>query len=233
MESEVFSAVKPCVKCGAQSRDKRGGCKLCAAARQKARFCPRKLVQGVGVSTEGVYCRSTVDGGNTKEYDVWQKMLERCYNEKIHEKCPTYAGCSVSEDFKNFQFFAAWANKQVGWGRSGWHIDKDILVRGNRVYSAENCVFVPQEVNTLLTLRGAKRSPCGIGVTHWRGGRFVAQGSFGHGRVHLGLFSTPDAAFAAYKTAKEIHIKSVANLYRHAIDDRAYQALMNYQILTD
>ena len=40
--------------------------------------------------------------------------------------------------------------------------------------------------------------------------------------------------FNAYKTAKEIYIKELANKWKGKIDDRAYEALMNYAVeITD
>lgn len=32
----------------------------------------------------------------------------------------------------------------------GWHLDKDILLKGNKVYSPETCAFVPAKINSLL-----------------------------------------------------------------------------------
>ena len=54
------------------------------------------------------------------------------------------------------------------------------------------------------------------------------------GSEHLGLFNTEIEAFNAYKTAKEAFVKEQANKWKGKIDDRAYNALMNYQVeITD
>ena len=53
-------------------------------------------------------------------------------------------------------------------------------------------------------------------------------------REHLGYFKTEVEAFNAYKTAKESFIKEQANKWKGKIDNRAYNALMNYQVeITD
>ena len=52
--------------------------------------------------------------------------------------------------------------------------------------------------------------------------------------VRLGFYSTEIEAFNAYKQAKEVHIKNMANKWKGQIDDRAYNALMNYKVeITD
>ena len=49
----------------------------------------------------------------------------------------------------------------------------------------------------------------------------------------VGVFNTELEAFNAYKTAKEIYIKELANKWDGKIDDRAYNALMNYTVDID
>lgn len=93
-----------------------------------------RLVGGVGVYVKGKYS-CTSGGVTTKEYAIWQRLIQRAYNYEFHKRSPTYVGCSMSENFKNFQFFAEWCNGQVGFGNKGWHLDKDILLKGNKEYS--------------------------------------------------------------------------------------------------
>ena len=52
--------------------------------------------------------------------------------------------------------------------------------------------------------------------------------------IHLGYFSKPDEAFNAYKEAKEVYIKSLAEKWKDKIDPRVYEALMKYRVeITD
>ena len=64
---------------------------------------------------------------------------------------------------------------------------------------------------------------------------FVAQVSRNKGgSEYLGLFNTEIEAFNAYKEAKESFIKEQADKWKSQIDDRAYEALMNYTVeITD
>lgn len=86
----------------------------------------------------------------------------------------------------------------------GKHLDKDILVKGNKIYSPNACVFVPANVNSLLTDCAAARGEYLIGCNwHKSTGNFIAQCNDGNGKqVHLGLFASELAAHQAWKTYK-------------------------------
>ena len=77
-------------------------------------------------------------------------MLLRCYDKEVKMKQPTYIECSASENFKFLEYFSKWCNKQIGFKNNNWQLDKDILVKGNKIYSEETCCFVPHEINNLL-----------------------------------------------------------------------------------
>ena len=191
-------------------------------------------VYGVGVV--GTKYPTTISGRNTKEYGLWQNMLTRCYNDTYKNKQPTYIGCEVSNNFKSYEYFYEWCQNQIGFNNEGWHLDKDLLIKGNKVYSESTCVFLPNEINSLLTRREALRGKHLIGV-YWRNTKkaFVAQVNKNKGKSeHLGYFKTELEAYNAYKVAKEAFVKEQANKWKGKIDLRAYEALMNYTVeITD
>jgi hypothetical protein len=194
----------------------------------------RGIVYGVGTCTPGKYEITNPDGSLTRERCMWKGMLERCYSAKYQAKKPTYAGCTVSAEFLDFQTFMLWAEKQVGFNEFGFRLDKDILVRGNKVYSAETCCFVPHEVNSLFVKKDANRGEYPVGVTfNKRLKKFVAQLSVDGQRLHLGCFGTAEWAFAVYKGVKQGHIQAMAKRYRGVIDPRVYDALMVYEVRED
>lgn len=198
-----------------------------------------KLVCGVGISEKGEFKRTVLVGSKqveTREYKLWRNMLQRCYSEKLHRKHPTYAGCTVSDDFKYFQRFAKWCQLQVGFGLDGYHLDKDVLLKGNKLYSEETCVFVPSNINLLLIKRHARRGEYPIGVNWYElDQKYRASCSEGGGKSkHLGYFTTPEAAFLVYKAFKETLIKRLAQEYYGIIDHRVYEALLAYEVnITD
>jgi hypothetical protein len=186
-------------------------------------------VYGIGYIGIGTYKRHIGTKG-TKEYKTWQGMLERCYSDKLQAKYPTYQGCSVDKRWHNFQVFAKWfENNYVG----GWELDKDILIKGNKIYSPETCCFVPHEVNILFIKRDKLRGNLPIGVIK-KGDKFASRLSIKSIKEYLGTFNTSEEAFQAYKIAKELRIKELANKYKDQITEACYQALINYKIeITD
>ena len=167
-------------------------------------------------------------------------MLVRCYSDNSKKRRPTYEGCEVSNNFKSYEYFYEWCNKQVGFGVDGWQLDKDLLtkgdIKGNKVYSEDSCVFIPTEINSLLVKRENMRGKYLIGVCWSKtANAFVSRVSRNKGmQEHLGLFKTEIEAFNTYKTAKEAFVKEQANKWKSQIDERAYEALMNYTVeITD
>ena len=190
-------------------------------------------VYGIGIT--GTKYQTKVSGVLTKEYILWKHMLERCYSDALKKRKPTYEGCEVSDNFKNYEYFYEWCHKQIGFGIEGFELDKDLLIKGNKVYSESTCVFIPAEINSLLTKRCASRGEYSIGVCwHKRDKAFVATINKNKGRSeYLGYFNTELEAFKAYKKAKEVFVKEQANKWKSHIDERAYNALMNYTVNID
>ena len=189
-----------------------------------------------GAGILGTKYPSKVNGVNTKEYEIWCNMLRRCYSDSFKKKQPTYEGCEVGDKFKSYEYFYEWCHIQIGFANKDWQLDKDLLIKGNKVYNESTCVFIPKDINSLLTKSAASRGEYLIGVS-WCNTKkaFVARVSRNKGcSEHLGSFNTELEAFHAYKEAKESFVKEQANKWKGKIDERAYEALMNYQVeITD
>ena len=191
-------------------------------------------VYGIGVL--GVKYPSKINGVLTKECALWRDMLKRCYSDAYQKKYPTYEGCEVSDNFKNYEYFYEWCHNQIGFGIEGFELDKDLLIKGNKVYSENTCVFLPNEINSLLVKREALRGKHLIGVCWSNTNKaFVAQVRINKGKQeYLGCFKTELEAFNAYKKAKESFVKEQAEKWKDKIDERVYKALMNYEVsITD
>jgi len=167
--------------------------------------------------------------------NTWSCMLKRCYRDDVHKRQPHYKGCTVAEEWHNFQNFAQWMEDNYNpVTMKSWQLDKDTINKGNTIYSKESCIFIPSEINLIFTKRPVKISKLPPGVKLTKGGRFTANVMLNKVKHWLGVFDTPELAFEAYKTAKETHIKNLADKWKNLIDPRVYQALYNYKVeITD
>ncbi len=194
----------------------------------------RKLVQGVGVNDWD--SEVVLNGKSIREYELWSCMLKRCFSKSYKEQRPTYNKVTCCQEWLSLKSFIKDVSQMKGYDVDGWELDKDILVKGNKLYSKDTCCFVPLEVNSLLVKGNKLRGEWPIGVSfHKRDCKFKAQiRANGKERHHLGYFNTPEEAFQAYKVAKEAHIKAVAEKWKDQLDERVYQALLNYTVeITD
>lgn len=183
---------------------------------------------GVGILGDAVVdCKS-------QEYVAWSGMIKRCYTSYAHNPRAiiNYSGCTVSSEWLKYSQFIDWYQKQKV--QPGWQLDKDLLCKGNKVYGPETCVFLPRALNAFLTIRSNERGPCPVGVTyHEKSGHFEAAGNRDGKRCYLGVFKTQEEAFSVYKEARERYAKDLAERWKDQIDQKAYLALMEYEILID
>ena len=191
-------------------------------------------VYGVGYLGGNLELKSTYNGKKCDIYVQWKNMIERCYNERYHQRQPTYIGCYVSDEFKDYSKWREWYDNYQ-YKYDGWQLDKDLLIKGNKVYSEDYCVFLPKEINAVLTKRTALRGEYLIGVCwHNTNKAFVAKVNKNKGNPEwLGSFNTEIEAFNAYKQSKESYIKELADKYKDLLDPRAYEALYNYTVDID
>lgn len=188
------------------------------------------IMYGIGYMGIGKYKSNLLNNRKPKVFDTWHDMLKRCYSEESFKKCPTYQICTVSEEWHNFQNFGKWFDENYV---EGYCLDKDILVKGNKIYSSKTCCFVPKEINNLLINCNKKRKNCCIGVNKYKN-TFRAQLNINNKQSGLGVFHTMEEAFAAYKINKEKRIKEKAEEWKDKITNNVYNALLNYIInITD
>ncbi len=184
---------------------------------------------GKGYNSKGVY-EPREGGKKTKSYRAWENMLMRCYSDRFHKMRPTYIGCTVADEWLDFQGFADWyVNHQHS--DMGYALDKDLLIPNNKVYGAETCCLIPVDLNNLLLSRGGDRGDCPQGVSFCKlTGRFVAQMSVNGVVMLLGRFDCVDEAYQTYRTAKERYVKNKALEWANRIEWRVFSALMEWSL---
>lgn len=185
--------------------------------------CPyEKRYYNIGYIGEGKY-----DGNECKRVRAWMSMLQRCYDPYFLNKHPTYRDCIVCEEWHNFQNFAKWYDENYyEIGEEIMSLDKDILVKGNKIYSPETCVFVSQRINTLIIKSDD------IKTTYHKDGRnkiYSVTIRIEGKRFSKGFFTLKEAKLF-YKQFKENYIKRVADEYKNLIPKKLYEAMYEYKI---
>jgi len=177
----------------------------------------RKLVCGVGINDSDYMTWHKVDGVvyRCPYYKRWHSMIKRCYSKDLHDRAPTYKDCSVCDEWLSFMSFRGWMEKQ-DW--KGKHLDKDLLVQGNRVYSPWSCVFVSCEVNNCITINKKNKGEYPAGVRkHTYCDKYQAECRTGQKVIYIGLFDTVTEAAAAYKEFKYNRIAELASKQKEPV----------------
>ncbi len=185
-----------------------------------------------GYLGEGKY-KPSENGKDTKYYKIWYGMLQRCYDDKLHKRQPRYKDCYVEDYWLDFQNICEWLDEnyyEVQGERM--HLDKDILLNGNKMYSRNTCLIVPQRINSLFIYKKNKNSDLPHGI-HRHGSKYRAMCSDDSKKILLGTYKTIEEAFAVYKEFKESVIKQVSDEYysKGLIPKKVYDALYNYEVL--
>lgn len=203
--------------------------------------CPyEKRTYGIGYLGEGEY-KASENSKDTRVYKTWADMLQRCCSEKEHRRYPTYKDCKASEEFHNFQNFGYWdENNYYQVERQRMELDKDILFKGNKIYSPDTCIYVPNVINSLFTKCDKLRGKSAIGTHYCKNGKYrvdcqMINPETGKSKSeYLGYYDTELEAFEVYKYHKEKNIKMVADYFKEQIPIKLYNALYAYIVeITD
>ena len=195
-----------------------------------------------GVGVVGFEKTRDENGKELKSYKVWKNVLQRCYSKQYYKRYPTYKGCTIFDEWLYYPNFKQWYEENY-YEIDGevMCLDKDILNKGNKVYSPETCIFVPQFINGLFVKCDALRGNFPIGVHWFKKNRNYQSAcnlfnTITNKKEHrvLGYYSTPEEAFNVYKKAKEENIKLVADYYKDRIPEKLYNAMYKYEVkITD
>ena len=183
-----------------------------------------KLVYSVGINDANYEIQPKIDGKLVRcpYYVVWKNMLSRCYRDEYQERNPTYKGCHVYPEWIYFMNFRRWMQKQ-DW--EGKELDKDLLIRGNKIYSPTTCVFVDAIINSFTLDCGRSRGEYPIGTyfnKEQRKFRSRCRNPFTKKLEHLGYFTCPNQAHLAWKKRKHELACQLADLQT---DPRVAEAL--------
>jgi len=187
----------------------------------------KSLIYGVGINDADyqVQPRTNKISHVCPFYSRWQDMLKRCYSKKLHKKQPTYSDCTVCNEWMLFSAFKEWMNTQ-DW--KGKELDKDLLIKGNKVYSPSTCIFVSRQINSLTGSVSSRRGKYPRGVTFAKDkNKFRAACSYKGVNSHIGYFDNALDASNAYVKVKRLIIDAVAAEQTEPLRS----ALLRYEII--
>ena len=193
-------------------------------------------VYGVGYIGVGKYkSRENCNKKDNSYYEDWLDLLKRGFDNKYKEKRPTYKDVTVNEECFCLQNFGVWwENNYYEIEGEQMCIDKDILCKGNKEYSFNTMIFVPQRINLLFVKCDGSRGNLPIGVSyHKETNKYMARCQTLECQKYLGLYNTSEEAFLAYKEFKEQYIKQVADEYKDKIPQRLYDAMYAWTVEID
>lgn len=169
--------------------------------------------------------KSRVNGEHTIQYNTWMAMKQRCHSNSLHLKHPSYNDCYICEEWLDFQVFSKWFDENY---IENYQLDKDLLIKGNKLYSPNTCCFIPQEINLCIIHPYKKRElPLGVYKHH---NKFVAHIKEDKQSKYLGIFCSIQEASDCYTYHKKIQLKKLAVKYKGKISSKVYRALINYNI---
>lgn len=93
----------------------------------------------------GIACLGIVKNYPKEDYRRWENMLERCYRDG---GIGNYVDCIVCEEWLTFEYFYRDIQTMENYGLPNMHLDKDLKVADNKVYSLGTCQFISTNVNS-------------------------------------------------------------------------------------
>jgi len=169
------------------------------------------------------------NGKIIRSYDIWKGIHRRVYKPKPQE-VKNYFGCSVCEEWMIYSNFKKWYDEHY---IEGYHIDKDILVKGNKIYGPEYCCFVPLVINSIFVRKKPKESAV-VGVQKTIEYGKVVYTSVINDWLEKKLLckrgKTEKEAYGYYVERRLDYIKRIADHFKDTLEERVYQTLYNYQM---
>lgn len=156
-----------------------------------------------------------------KAYACWRAMIRRATSEEYKDRKGSYRNCAVDHEWLVFSNFLKFFNENY---IEGYQLDKDILVKGNKRYSADVCCFVPAELNGLVVNLNGK----GVYFDKSKN-RYKATISIRNKQKTIASCMTEEEAIVKYRCAKKKYISEMATEYRakDMISEKVANALLS------
>lgn len=154
-----------------------------------------------------------------KMWSSWYNMMSRCYGLQSRKK--GHENCLVCKEWHiPFVYYKWWIDNYYEIGNEQMDLDKDILKKGNYIYSPKYAMYVPHRINTLF-----EQITCKI---NYKNGKYVL--NFGGKEKRIEKFDTELEAKQRWIEYKTKLIRDCAAQYKGKIPDRLYNAMIEWKI---
>lgn len=171
-----------------------------------------RLVCGIGHKG----CEGTVDSNGKRlvSYTRWKAILRRCSTEEV------YKDVSICDEWLEFKNFKEWFDTNY---IEGFEIDKDLQSGSEKIYSPSTCIFLPPEINKMLTPSQLDAKGIEKKNQKWRAKLYI-----GGKKTTLKVQPTEVLAYEDYKEARLLEVKRILNehLERGNITDSVQQKII-------
>lgn len=186
-----------------------------------------KTVFGVGFLGDGEHGSWKNRRNSRDTYLVWVAMLQRCYVDLKGKQKPYYGIATVCDEWLNFQNFAEWyENHYYDIPNERLHIDKDIKIKNNKIYSPETCILIPQKINEIFRENNRKTTDADLPATIKRcdNGYKVR-----FRKENLGTYDTVDKCLNKYNEKKAIYIRELVEEYGNLLPTEVAEILLQWK----
>lgn len=196
----------------------------------------KKPCFGFGINDAVYITQSTYRSWYCPHFRAWQGTMQRGHSVKFKQHKPTYKDCSVDMRWKYFSEFLGWSLKGFV---EGWELDKDLLVKDNKVYGPDTCAYVPTYLNNLIKPKTSKTGlPFGVSRQEERKGTFIITAAKGKA---IGGFKTATEAHRAWQSIKAGQISLTLTRYAEepegfrtdvaeAINKKLWNLMLDYSL---
>ena len=158
----------------------------------------------------------------------WKNMIQRCYNDKVHQLKPYYIGKNVCIEWQNYQNFKIWFDAHYIPGIKA-DLDKDLLCKESNMYSPETCVFMTHFLNTVFEDRRGIKS----NIIQNDDGTYSVSMNVLSKRIDLGVFDSEEEALRGFIDGRADYICNLAEKCKGKVPDYVYEGMLNYKIEID
>ena len=166
-------------------------------------------------------------------YQTWKLLLDRCFPTEHREKHPTYENCTICDDWLCFDEFQRDCQELIGYEQKleyphiDFQLDKDILLHNNKHYNKENCIWLPQKLNSFFTNINSRNKTGFEGVSQTKHKNYATCISIDGKTRYIASSKTPFEAYLKYCKVKSEVLEMYLTDEFVFLDERIKEALRN------